>query len=182
MLLSLPVVGLLGSGYPNKPFGGFLESKDTCEAFDFCLLAAFAICFLFFQCLLSFLYFSSSLVHVNSVWMATLVVETLMIAAHVFPVTAGLEVSTICLALGFFPFSISTTLASTRHVFRLLLASLRAPLVHAISLWHALLSWSNWPHRAHVSLPRDVFCPCPNVSHLKHRNGFGMYGTTDIRK
>ena len=144
MLLSLPVIGLLGSGYPNKPFGGFLESKDTCEAFDFCLLAGFAICFLFFQCLLSFLYFSSSLVHVNSVWMATLVVETLMIAAHVFPVTAGLEVSTIC-------------------------------------LWHALLSWSNWPHRAHVSLPRDVFCPCPNVWHLKHRNGFGMYGTTDIR-
>ena len=41
--VSLPVVGLLGPGFPDKPFGGFLESKDTWEAFEFCLLAAFAI-------------------------------------------------------------------------------------------------------------------------------------------
>ena len=43
--VSLPVVGLLGPGSHDKPFGGFLDSKDTCEAFEFCLLAAFAICF-----------------------------------------------------------------------------------------------------------------------------------------
>ena len=42
--VSLPVVGLLGPGSPDKPFGGFLESKDTCEGFETCLLAAFAIC------------------------------------------------------------------------------------------------------------------------------------------
>ena len=40
--VSLPVVGLLGPGSPDKPFGGFLESKDTCEAFELCLLAVFA--------------------------------------------------------------------------------------------------------------------------------------------
>ena len=43
--VSLPDVGLLGPGSPDKRFGGFLESKDTCEAFEFCLLAAFAFCF-----------------------------------------------------------------------------------------------------------------------------------------
>ena len=32
--MSLPVVGLLGHGSPNdKPFGRFLESKDTCEGY-----------------------------------------------------------------------------------------------------------------------------------------------------
>ena len=65
--VSLPVVGLLVPGSPAKLFGGFLESKDTCEAFDFCLLAAFAICFFVFSLSPIFFYYFSPLVHVKSV-------------------------------------------------------------------------------------------------------------------
>ena len=45
-----------------------------------------------------FLYLFSPLDHVKSVSMTTLVVETLTIAAYVFPVAAGREASTIFLA------------------------------------------------------------------------------------
>ena len=76
--VSLPVVGLLGPGSPDKPFGGFLESKDTCKAFELCLLAVFVICYFYF---FSVSIYFSSLVHVKSVRMAILVVETLSIAA-----------------------------------------------------------------------------------------------------
>ena len=46
--VSLPDVGLHVPCSPDKPFGGFLEYKDTYEAFEFCLLATFAIFFFFF--------------------------------------------------------------------------------------------------------------------------------------
>ena len=46
--VSLPVVRLLGPGSADEPFGGFLESKDTCEAFETCILTAFYLFILLF--------------------------------------------------------------------------------------------------------------------------------------
>ena len=179
-LVSFTILGRL----ELDPFVGFFKSKDTfCDSLfwsvlSFCFLAAFWTCLSVFAISDSFLYLASSECHVSSVLTATRLVigfGAAATAAYVLPTTFGAAVSTSFLASG------NDSLFCTRTCWTCFSCfhcghSLEYPqLMQTTSLTQALLSWSNRPQRAHVSLPRQVFCPCP-----KQRKGFGINGSTGM--
>ena len=164
------------------PFVGFFKSKDTfCDSLFWSVLSVFAISD-------SFLYLASSECHVSSVLTATHLVigfGAAATAAYVLPTTFGAAVSTSFLASGndsLFCTRTCWTCFSSFHCGHSLEYAQWLPLqlMQTTSLTQALLSWSNWPQRAHVSLPRQVFCPCPKRWHLKQRKGFGINGSTGM--
>ena len=52
------------------------------------------------------------------------------------------------------------------------------------SAWprQSLESWPTWPQFEHAMEPLHVLLPWPNLWHLKHRNGLGMYTLTGTRR
>ena len=181
---------------PGRPvldvLDGFLESKDTVEVslfsvFCFYLLAAFCNCFSVFSTSDSFLYLASLKCHVSSVLIAALLVARFGAAAAAYDLSATVGVAISTSFLASWKESLLCTLTCWtcfsnfhRGHSREYAQWFPLQLAQMVSFVHVLLSWSGRPQQAQISLPRHVFCPCPNLGHLKQRKGFGMKGSTGI--